>query len=29
VVFLLAELFFAELWCLDVALAIVWCLDDP
>ena len=22
-------LFFAELWLFDVALAIVWCLDDP
>jgi hypothetical protein len=28
--FLLELLFFAELErCFDVALAIVWCLDDP
>jgi len=26
--FLLEMLFFAELWLFDVALAIVWCLDD-
>ena len=29
VFFLLELLFFTGLWLFDVALAIVWCLDDP